>query len=40
MYFRLRENSSLLFFSAWMYGGNERRSPKPIGDGDMKKFLR
>lgn len=23
----------------WMYGGNERRSSKPFGDGDMKKFL-
>ncbi|UJR25577.1 hypothetical protein I4U23_006922 [Adineta vaga] len=23
----------------WMYGGNERRSSKPVGDGDMKKFL-
>ncbi len=23
----------------WMYGGNERRNCKPVGDGDMKKFL-
>jgi hypothetical protein len=22
-----------------MYGGNERRNSKPIGEGDMKKFL-
>ncbi|CAF1345678.1 unnamed protein product [Rotaria sordida] len=23
----------------WMYGGNERRSSKPVSDSDMKKFL-
>ncbi|CAF0917215.1 unnamed protein product [Adineta ricciae] len=23
----------------WMYGGNERRCSKPVGDGDMRKFL-
>ncbi len=26
-------------FLDWMYGGNERRCSKPIGEGDMKKFL-